>query len=105
MLTEGPKWKAFEPSRLDNTTSVFVIDGLTEFEVWELGDRVRPGTASIARAQLTPAQVRSVDDLELEVDDDPPRHAAITGWPDDKATARARALELAAKARLFRRTA
>lgn len=95
------KWKAFEPSRRDNTTSVFIIDGLTLQQVWELGELMRP-LPVVAGARITPANVRAVG-LELEVDNTPPRHAAVTLWPEDKPEVKALAQALAAMAVVRRR--
>lgn len=95
------KWKAFEPSRRDNTTSVFITDGLTLQQVWELAESARP-LPVVADASITPAAVRALG-LGLEVDNTPPRHAAITWWPDDKPEMKALAQALAAKAVVRRR--
>jgi len=99
------KWKVFEPSRLDNSTSVFIIDELSEEDIWLLAP-TRRDLSAVAHAALTPADIRSTS-LELEVDNDPPRHAAITGWPDDwtedKSKTMILAKELAARAIVTRR--
>ena len=97
----GARWTAFEPSRRDNTTSVFVTDGLNSADIWTLADTTRP-QRSIARAMLVPADVRS-SRLDLEIDNDPPRHAAIIGWPAEKSEIKALAQLLAAKASVARR--
>ncbi|HEY5061477.1 MAG TPA: hypothetical protein VII52_08060 [Gemmatimonadaceae bacterium] len=51
---------------------------------------------------LVPADVRS-SRLDLEIDNDPPRHAAIIGWPAEKSEIKALAQLLAAKASVARR--
>ena len=102
----GAKWKLFEPSRGDNATSVFITDGLTPEDVWTIGDTYahRGDRLPVARGDVTPNDIKTVS-LRLSVDDDPPRHALILGWPSEKEELRLRAMELARKARLFRREA
>jgi hypothetical protein len=94
--------RAFLPAP-DKTTSVFRVDGLSEAQIWQLADTHivnipdgRPvyGTGTI-RAQV----VEDVG-LRLDPDDDPPRHAAIVGWSEDKHDWKSRAQRLAASARL-----
>lgn len=101
------KPRAFEPpldrERLVHLLSVFVIDGLAETEIWELGDTYvgRPhGRDILATGELTAKDVRNVDSLELLRDDVPPRHAHIQGWPSGKDERKILAIELAAVARL-----
>jgi hypothetical protein len=102
LLSTGARWKAFEPSRRDNTTSVFVVDGLDRDAIWELADTTRVGQQAVADAELSPLDVREIK-LRLEIDNDPPRHAAIVDWPAEKAQIKAMAQALAARARVFRR--
>lgn len=90
------KWKAFEPSRRDNSTSVFITDGLTLLEVWQLAQSARP-LPIVAEASVTPASVHAVG-LELQVDNTPPRHAAITNWPEEKPEMKQVAMDLASRA-------
>lgn len=100
------RWKVFQPARLDNTTSVFILEGLSADESWALGDKVRVPLTAIAHASVTPADIQAVR-LTLDIDNDPPRHAAITGWPvtDDveKFEVKALAQELAARAIVLKR--
>lgn len=91
-----PRWKLFEPARIDNSTSVFRTEGLGEPEIWQLGDvhATVDGRQPVARAELTPRDVSEVS-LSIEADDSPPRHAAIVGWPDRKDALMERMRELA----------
>lgn len=82
--------------------SVFRIFGLSDAEIWHIGDAgLRPpGRSTLyARGDLT---VNSVERNQLQVapDDVPPRHANIIGWPDEKSEQKLRAIELAANALL-----
>lgn len=99
--SNGIKWKFFEPSRIDNATSVFVVDDLKETEIWSLGDTYAAldGRSPIARADIAPTSIEEVG-LRFEIDNSPPRHAAITGWPTDKELVRLRAMDIARKAKL-----
>lgn len=95
------KPRALEPWRRDLRTSVFVITGLAEDAIWELGRRhVEPTRGPVlARADLAERAITQVG-LRLERDDNPPRHASIAGWPSDKHAWRSIAQELAAAAEL-----
>jgi hypothetical protein len=105
--TNSVRAKAFEPPA-NLRLSVFRIDGLTIEDVWRLGqtnvmDRMpQPRTLyGIANIKVGPTQ-----DLNLTVyaDNDPPRHASVVGWPDDKSARKLIAMELAANAKLVLRS-
>jgi hypothetical protein len=89
---------AFHPAPADYKTSVFRVPGLTEHEIWELGD-THVGSALRARAELSVAQIMDVG-LQVEPQEPPQRHANIVGWPVEKAAMMSRAQELAAVATL-----
>ena len=94
------KPKAFMPAMSDNKTSVFRVQGLTERQVWSLGDAylvLPPHKELLARAEISVAQVRSVG-LQVESAEPPPRHANITDWSTQKDESMSRAQELAAEA-------
>ena len=96
------KGDAFEPSKRDGTTSVFRVLGLAEEEIWELAvTQVAPyrGKRTLARAEINASRVWEVG-LNLECDNDPPRHAAIAGWPEQKNERINKAQELARLSRL-----
>lgn len=94
------KPRAFQPDR-SNVTSVYRVRGLTVTAIWRLGDTVAAHgrDPARARAEVTVADVRDVG-LEVDPDDVPPRHAAITGWPTAKDEWKLLAQQLAAKATL-----
>jgi hypothetical protein len=83
---------------------------LHEAVIWQLGiDHVEPtrGKPVLARADISVGNIEDVGkelgfSLRLDANDDPPRHAAIVGWPE-KSLAKALCLELAARARLVAR--
>lgn len=85
-------------------TSVFHTTGLSEFLVWTLGEKhvaaVRKRTL-LARADIFVSQVIE-NELAIDYDNDPLRHANIVGWPADDEYDRqlAIAMELAAVAKL-----
>jgi hypothetical protein len=94
--------RAFLPAR-DGTTSVFRVDGLTDPQIWQLADKHVAGAPGGRRVEGTGTLVaHAVTDvgLRVEPDDDPPRHAAIVGWPDEKSDRKSRAQRLAEAARL-----
>lgn len=73
--------RAFLPYR--GSMSVFRIDGLDESGVWSHVDKHahRPGRNIHGRADFKLADMEA-DVLELHLDETPPRHGNITGWPD-----------------------
>ena len=88
--------------------SVFRIDGLSTEAVWDIGQREVINTMSQPSRTLygmADIKVLSVQENNLVVDPDktPVRHANIVGWPEgpeNKARRKSIAQELAADARL-----
>lgn len=71
-----------KPSQL----SVFRIDGLSETEIWGIGETHvgKKGDAAIkARADLKARHYRT-QKLIISKDEPPPRHANVTGWPEPR---------------------
>jgi hypothetical protein len=83
------------------STSVFRINGLANNQIQEIGHQI-----SAQRHQPLHARgdiiARDPISLGLEVvpAEPPPRHANITGWPEDKGEAIVKAMSLASKATL-----
>ena len=95
------KHQAFLP-RPDGSTSVFAIRSLPESDIWELGQVfvATPGKRTLrARADAAVRDVLAAS-LEVVLDNTPPRHASIAGWPAEKSAQKVRAEELAARATL-----
>jgi hypothetical protein len=98
---------AFHPAPADHKTSVFRVQGLTESEIWSLGEehiQSPSGGELRARAELLVAQIAGVG-LQVEPQEPPQRHANIAGWPAEKDELMLKAQELAAVATLRLRTA
>lgn len=96
------KPRAFHPARNDHKTSVFRISGLSERQIWLIGDiyvEAVVGRKILARAEVSVAHVHSLE-LRVEPDEPPPRHANITGWAAEKDRWMSKAQELAALATL-----
>ncbi len=100
-LTNSVKTAAFQPPS-NLRLSVFRIDGLIPKEVWEIG-RVNvaplPGKDVYGFANIIASAVCEMD-LDVDPDNNPPRHADIVGWPQEKSERTSIAQELAAKATL-----
>ena len=86
--------------------SVFQVGGLVEPEIWTIGknvcevsQRTLHGRGDLKVADVVCDAV-SVPPLKVVPDEDPPRHANIVGWPEEKDAQNACALELAARAEL-----
>lgn len=73
----------FKPAK-DRKMSVFRTSELEEDQIWELGDSYinRAGELIWGRSDLSLAIINEFM-LELEVDDNPPRHANVINWPED----------------------
>jgi hypothetical protein len=96
------KPRAFHPNPEDHKTSVFRVQGLSDSEIWDLGDEhvARPsGIEILALAKLSVEQITGVG-LRVEPEEPPPRHANITDWPREKDEWMLKAQELAAEATL-----
>jgi len=86
---------------------VFRVQGLTERQIWTLGDvyvALPSGNELRARAELLVEQIAGVG-LRVESAEPPPRHANIVDWPGEKHEWMSRAQELAAVATLRLRVA
>ena len=92
--------RAFMPPP-NRKTSVFQINGLTESEIWDIGEEVvRPnGKTLYGRGDILAVQIEKTK-LRIDYDNTPPRHANIIGWPEDKDEQKSLAQELAAEAKL-----
>ena len=89
------KHSAFMPPE-DRRLSVFRISGLQENDIWSIGDSLRT-QPSLGRADIMALSVLQ-SGLLIDADDIPPRHANITGWPEEASAMKLKAIELAEKA-------
>jgi hypothetical protein len=77
--------------------SVFRTEGLAEEAVWQIGQTyvaLRPDQTIRARADFR-AQRALDEGLRINPDNEPERHASITGWPETKPERLAIAIKLA----------
>jgi hypothetical protein len=94
------KPRAFHPHPNDGKTSIFRVQGLTDGEIWALGDKhinLPSGSALLARAELSVEQITAIG-LHVESAEPPLRHANIRDWPVGKDERMSKAQELAASA-------
>ena len=103
-LNNSVKPAAFQPPS-NLRLSVFRIDKLTLEEVWEIG-RVNvvsamplPKENVYGFANIIASAVYKTH-LDVDPDNNPPRHADIVQWPQEKSERKSIAQELAAKATL-----
>lgn len=90
---------AFTPNK-NGATSVFRISGISDNEVWNIGERevgMKRNKPILGRADITASIISN--HLEIIPSEPPERHADITGWPEEKDKQKDIALELAAKAK------
>lgn len=96
------KYAAFLPAP-NGETSVFRVSGLDDNAIWEIGDKevaIRRGIPVLGRSDILASRVFSRT-LKILPDDNPPRHANITGWPEEKSEQKLIAMELAEDAQLY----
>ncbi len=99
--TGNVKSSGFMPPT-DLRLSVFRITGLSSSDVWQIGRThvARPPDRNVhARADFHTRSVSEVG-LRLELDNIPPTHASVTGWPTEKSARKLCALELARRSAL-----
>jgi hypothetical protein len=103
ILKNEVRSSAFMPPA-DLRLSVFHITGIFEIEIWKLGEGIvaSPDAELHARGDIEVKAVISIPKcgLQIELDNDPPRHAAICGWPQEKSKQKEIALQLAKLASL-----
>ncbi len=93
------KYGAFLPAK-NGETSVFRTSNLSDNQIWDLGER------NVAQERKKPllgrGDIRSSmvfeSGLKIRPDNNPPRHANIIGWPEEKSKQKLIAIELAANA-------
>ena len=89
------------PNR-DRELSVFRVQGISEEQIWTIGQNYvsePQGRTLYGRGDVS-ASVVVESKLTIIPDDNPPRHANIVGWPEDKSAQKLIALELAGKSTL-----
>ena len=101
-VNERVKHQAFMPKYDNPEVSVFRIDGLTDVKIWQIGENIaqesrRPSLKG--RADIMTLVVQKCN-LIVNSNNNPPRHANITEWPDDKSKRLQIAMELAEQATL-----
>ncbi len=95
---------AFTPNK-NGEISVFRISGITNNEIWDIGDReVAPkrNRPILGRADINTAIVIS-NELKVIPSEPPKRHADITDWPEEKSEQKQIALELAAESEFHKK--
>jgi hypothetical protein len=88
---------AFLPSKESRETSVFRTGGLEPAEIRRIGDQLGRDQALKAWGDVLAGAVFDIG-LEVRPDNDPERHAAIVGWPEEKDQQLSLAQRLAADA-------
>jgi hypothetical protein len=94
--------QAFMPKDDNLEVSVFRIIGLTDIRIWKIGETIvhESGHPSLkGRADILTLVVQGRN-LAVTPDKNPPRHANIVGWPEDKSKRLQVAIELAERATL-----
>lgn len=68
------------PNNKDGATSVFRTSGISDDDIWSLGDR-HIQKQILGRGDIAASKVTDKG-LEVVPDDNPERHANILGWAD-----------------------
>ena len=99
------RYAAFMPNPKNRETSVYRISGISDKEIWEIGDREvgeNRGKPILGRADVGASFVIKKG-LNVVPSEPPVRHANIVGWPEEKSEQRLIALELAAEAIFYKK--
>lgn len=91
---------AFMPPK-DLQLSTFHIDGLTEQDVWAIGEKNAAGPLKkplYGRGDIRGSNIPG--SLAAKLNDDPPRHVTVSGWPVEKERQKEMALKMALAATL-----
>jgi hypothetical protein len=86
----------------DQKLSVFLTDGLSSDQIWILGKK-NVAINIYGRAEIAYVAVSEIG-LKVDLDNKPPRHANLTGWPIQKSEQKLYALKLAEKSSLLLRS-
>lgn len=86
------------PNPPHGETSVFQILGLDSQRVWALKSLARQDKEPRGRADFTEEDLNSPVDLTFRLNDTPPRHGNLAGWPPGKDERKEVAQALAARA-------
>jgi len=106
------KFRAFLPPPDEVALSVSRLDGLSEADIWQLGDDhvAAAGARTIhARANFSPEILPDIrangSTLSIVPDEPPPRHANVIGWPpnEQKGIRKVLAQQLAARTSIVHR--
>lgn len=97
------KHNAFMPT-FEGKTSVFRIESVSAFEVWQTGEEVSTERRQTlyGRGDVIAGTARGIG-LDVKPEEPPPRHANIVEWPVDKGEQKVKAILLAAEASLVLR--
>jgi len=99
-----PKQGAFLPHPSTLRISALWRDGLSEQNIWNIGDSLGAARSKqpLARADFDAA---TVSEAKLTIEPDPlpqiPQHLNLCGWPSEKDKQKAIALELCARSTLI----
>jgi len=101
--TEHVSQAAFLPSPRTNDTSVYRVKDWTDSKIWWAADNFVTALRTDKRKVMARADTTAerIFEQELNVEAHPtphPRHANISGWPDDRSSRKSKALELAKNA-------
>ncbi|HPY34257.1 MAG TPA: hypothetical protein PK527_10235 [Smithellaceae bacterium] len=80
----------------DRQLSIFIISGLNEEDIWSIGENLR-NLKLLGRADIITNHVYKIE-LNIQVDNNPPRHANIINWPKENSAIKLKAMELAQNA-------
>lgn len=78
-------YTAFMPRSDDLCISVFRTSGLNESDIWTIGEGVGQQAKRTlhGRGDIAAIEVKK-QKLNIDADNNPPRHANIVGWPQEK---------------------
>lgn len=95
------KYAAFMPAPKNRETSVYRISGLSDIEIWDIGNRfvsTLSGRPLLGRADILTEHVLKNGLRVQSVPEPHQRHANITNWPEEPSKQKSIAIELANRA-------
>lgn len=84
-IDQSVMYTAFMPRSDNLRVSVFRTSGLSKPKAWSIGESVGQVSSRTLRGRgdIIAAEVRK-QNLDIDPDNHPPRHANIVGWPQEK---------------------
>jgi hypothetical protein len=85
---------------VNGQVSVYQTDALNDPAIWSIATSLNPNRRVHGRGDVTREDIESVE-LNIMIEEPPPLHRNIVGWPNEELQQLSKAQELATKAKLI----